>query len=70
MLNAEEVHHFVMIVEDMAGAETTVADCMARLKDEGLSDLEAQTIIRTYWAINGKDPFPDPVVPYKPQDGN
>jgi hypothetical protein len=70
MLNAEELDHFLAIVESMAGEGKTIGNAIDRMKDEGLSELEAQTVIRTYWALHGKDPFPDPVVPQKPHGGN
>lgn len=66
MLTKEELDHFLAIVESMAAEGKTIGDAIDRMVDEGISNLEAQLVIRTYWALHGKDPFPDPVVPYKP----
>ncbi len=63
-MNTEELDHFLAIVESMAGEGKTVGQAIDRMKDEGLTEQEAQTVIRAYWATHGTEPFP------LPKDGN
>ncbi len=48
MLNAEELDHFLAIVESMAGEGKTIGEAQARLKDEGLDDDEANKVISVF----------------------
>lgn len=52
-MNREDLEHFLMIVDDLTNLGKTVEEAKVRLRDEGLTEEEANLVIRTYMEMYG-----------------
>lgn len=54
-MTREDLDHFLAIVDTMSGDGKTVDDAQRRLKDEGLTAQEANTVIQAWTKVYGKE---------------
>lgn len=55
LVTREDLEHFVTIVDDLAGADKTIEEAKARLRDEGLTEEEANSVIQAWMRLYGKE---------------
>lgn len=53
-MTREDLDHFLAIVDSMEGEGKTIEEAKARLRDEGLTEEEANTVIKAWAKIYGK----------------
>ena len=52
-MTREDLEHFLEIVNGLCADEKTHEEARARLRDEGLTDAEANLVIRAYMELYG-----------------
>jgi hypothetical protein len=54
-MTREDLDHFLSIVDSMSGDGATIDAAKARLRDEGLTETEANQVIQAWVKLYGKE---------------